>query len=69
MASVSENKGAKPFPKRAGLSGNGVEFSWKAIGAYRCGCVRGNKLGSFKPSHKVLSVCQPFDYGVDRRAN
>jgi hypothetical protein len=69
MAPVRENEGAKPFPKGAGLSSNGVEFSWKTIGVYRCSRLGRYKIGLLKPSHQVLSVCQPFDHGVDRRAD
>ena len=66
---MRENEDAEPFPEGAGLSSNSVEFSWKTIGAYRCGRLRGNKIGLLKPSHQVLSVCQPFDYGVDGPTN
>jgi len=69
MASVRKNEGAEPFPEGAGLRSNRVEFSWKTIGAYRCGRLGWHKLGLLKPSHQILSVCQPFDHGVDRGAN
>jgi hypothetical protein len=65
---VCENEAPKPFSKGAGLSSNRIEFSGKAIGAYRCGRFGGHKLGLLKPAHKVLSVCQPFDHLIDRCA-
>jgi hypothetical protein len=68
MAPVRENKAPEPFPKDAGLCSNSVEFSGQAIGAYRCGRFGGHKLGLLKPSHQVLSVCQPFDHLIDRRS-